>query len=219
MVRNVLKKILYPFFKIGFDTYYKEPRNYTYKNITVLVQPDVFPPHFTISTKLLLDFLEPLNLKNKSVLELGCGSGIISLYAASKGAKVMATDINLVATNALKIATKKNNLEITIIESDLFENIPNQHFDYILINPPYYPKKANNIKEKAWFCGENFEYFENLFFQLKEVNYKKTIIILSEDCHLKTIKEIALKNNLSFELFETHNVIREINYIFKIVKS
>lgn len=48
------------------------------------MHPEVFPPHYTISTKILLDFIDGLDIDKKSLLELGCGSGIISLLLPLK---------------------------------------------------------------------------------------------------------------------------------------
>jgi len=218
-MRNFFKKIIFPLFKIGFDKYYKKPRKYTYESIEVLVHPEVFPPHFTISTKILLDFLKPLDLNNKLFLELGCGSGIISLFAASKKAIVTASDINKVAIDALKKASIQNNLKLTILYSDLFDKIKQQTFDYIIINPPFYPKTPQNDKERAWFCGGNFEYFEKLFMQIPQYIAPNIWMILSEDCEIEYIKKLAIKNGLTFELILEKSVILEKNYIFKIKKS
>lgn len=219
-MRNLLKKITHPFLKLGLKLYYSKPRNYCYENVCVKVHPDVFPPHLTLSTKILLDFIKPINLSNKTFLELGCGSGIISLLASKKGAKVTSTDINIIALDFLKESANKNQLELTIIESNLFENLTEHSFDYIIINPPYYPKNPKNIKEQAWFCGTNFDYFEALFTQLP--NYKiesnSIYMILSEDCELDKIKAIAKKNNLSMKCVSQKSVVKEINYIFIIDK-
>jgi release factor glutamine methyltransferase len=219
-MRNFIKKITHPFLKLGLKLYYSKPRNYCYENICVKVHSDVFPPHLTLSTRILLDFIKPIDLTNKTFLELGCGSGIISLFAAKKGAKVTSTDINIIALDFLKESADKNQLEITIIESNLFENLTENSFDYIVINPPYYPKNPKNIKEQAWFCGTNFEYFEALFSQLP--NYKKTsnsvYMILSEDCEIDKIKAIAKKNSLSMKCVAQKSVVKEINYIFIIDK-
>jgi len=218
-MRRVIKKILDPFLKFGFSKYYKKPRKYSYENIEVLVYPEVFPPHLTISTKILLDFIKPLNLQNKSVLELGCGSGIISLFASSKGANVTASDINPIALDALKIASKKNNESISILNSDLFDAIKNKSFDYIIINPPYYPKNPENIKEQAWFCGEDFEYFKKLFQQLPDfLNNTNALMILSQDCNINKIQEIASENKLLLESVFEKKVFSEKNYIFKITR-
>ena len=216
-MRNIIKKITHPFLKYGLKLYYYKPRKYCYEDICIKVHPDVFPPHLTLSTKILLDFILPIDLKNKTFLELGCGSGIISLLAAKKGAKVLASDINEIALEFLDKNATKNNLSLTTVPSDLFDSIENTTFDFIIINPPYYPKKPKNIKEKAWFCGENFEYFEKLFSQLNtKVEFQNVFMILSEDCEIEKIKSIALKNNLSFKLLDSKMVFKEKNYIYSI---
>jgi release factor glutamine methyltransferase len=216
-MRNFIKKVTHPFLRIVTEVWFSKPRKYTYKNISVLVHPEVFPPHYTISTKILLDFIDKINLKGKTFLELGCGSGILSLFAASKGAKVTATDINTKAITYLQKASKENNIPITVLHSDLFSKLKNQYFNYIIINPPYYPKSPENQKEKAWFCGENFEYFKDLFQQLSARNSKEIIyMILSEDCKIDKIESIAKKYDWYLDEIFRVKKLQEINYIFEI---
>lgn len=219
-MRGIIKKITNLFFRRAFLWYHSKPRKYSYKGISVNVSPEVFPPHFTISTKILLGFLAEKELKNKSVLELGCGSGIISLFCVSKGANVLASDINIIALENLEEASKDNNLPLETIKSDLFDAINKNYFDYIIINPPYYPKNPIDIKEQAWFCGENFEYFNKLFYQLvAKVSFENVFMILSEDCELNKIKSIALENGLVLENVLEKKVYLERNYIFKVAKK
>ena len=215
-MRSIIKKITHPFLKLGLKLYYIKPRSFCYKNICVKVHPDVFPPHLTLSTKILLDFISELNLNQKKFLELGCGSGIISIYASKKGASVTATDINKTALSFLEKNSKKNKVFIKILFSNLFDAIPNLDFDYIFINPPYYPKKPKNTKEKAWFCGENFEYFEALFEQirLKKIQ-SKIYMILSEDCQIEKILSISTKNQCQFRLNKEITAWGEKNYILE----
>ncbi len=219
-MRNLIKKIAHPFLKFLSFKFHSKPRKYSYKEISVLVHPEVFPPHFTISTKILLDYINELDLTNKSVLELGCGSGIISLFAASKGGVVTASDINPIAIDFLNKAASKNELKVNALVSDLFQNISQKEFDYIIINPPYYPKNPSEMKEMAWFCGEDFIYFENLFIQLASFVPNSTILmILSEDCEIETIKAIASKNKLEFLKVHETKVSFERNFIFSITKT
>lgn len=215
-MRNFIKKITHPFLKFGLQLYYFKPRTFCYDGICIKVHPDVFPPHLTISTTILLDFIKEKELNNKTFLELGCGSGIISLLATQKGAKVTATDINTTALEFLSDNAKKNNLELEIIESDLFQSLTERTFDCIIINPPYYPKNPKNIKEQAWFCGENFEYFEALFPQLKNqlIPSNETFMILSEDCEVEKIKAIASKSDIAFTLVLEKKAVGEKNYIY-----
>ena len=216
MMRKILKT-LDPILKLLFRRYNSKVRKYRYENIEVLVHPEVFPPRFTISTKLLLGFIKPLDLKGKKVLELGCGSGIISLFAASKGALVTASDINSIALKMLEKASIKNNLAVHTLYSNLFDAIEEKQFDYIIINPPYYPKTAKNDKQRAWFCGENFEYFEKLFKQLPYyVGNTEVLMILSEDCNLDKISSIARQYNLKFKKILEKKVMTEKNFIYKI---
>jgi len=214
-----LRKIIFPIAKFFFDKYTVKDRKYTYEGITVQINEEVFPPKFTLSTKILLEHIKPLNITNKNFLELGCGSGIVSLFAASKGANVTASDINQVAINELKLAANTNEIPLNVVYSDLFDNLSEQTFDYIIINPPYYPKAPQNDKERAWFCGADFEYFKKLFAQLPQQLAPNTWMILSEDCEIEHIKKIATKNGLSFELILQKSVVKEKNYIFSIQKS
>lgn len=218
-IRQVIKRLTKPILKFGLEFYYRKPRPFKYQGIQVLVHPEVFPPHLTLSTKILLDFIAELDLSKKSFLELGCGSGIISLFARSKEATVTASDINKTALENLKKASEENNLEVDCVYSNLFENLQNKNFDYILINPPYYPKQAKNVKEQAWFCGDDFQYFKNLFNQLPPYINKKNqaYMILSEDCEFKTISEIASGNKLNLKsAFETSKM-GEKNTIYQII--
>jgi release factor glutamine methyltransferase len=218
-IRQVIKRLTKPILKFGLEFYYRKPRPFKYQGIQVLVHPEVFPPHLTLSTKILLDFIAELDLSKKSFLELGCGSGIISLFARSKEATVTASDINKTALENLKKASEENNLEVDFVYSNLFENLQNKNFDYILINPPYYPKQAKNVKEQAWFCGDDFQYFKNLFNQLPPYINKEnqTYMILSEDCEFKTISEIASGNKLNLKAtFETSKM-GEKNTIYQII--
>tara|TARA_R110002073_G_scaffold258681_1_gene421664 strand:+ start:14836 stop:15495 length:660 start_codon:yes stop_codon:yes gene_type:complete len=217
-MRQFLKKITHPFLKAIAKIYFYKPKKYSYKGMTTFVHPEVFPPHYTLSTKILLDFIDELDLKNNSFLELGCGSGIISLFAASKGAKVTATDINEKALEYLSKSSVTNKLNIDVIHSDLFTNLTSKPFDYIIINPPYYPKNPKNTKEHAWFCGENFEYFKKLFQQLSQRSDKNVLMILSEDCDINHIKNIAHKNNLKLDYIIQKTVMKEKNYIFHLTK-
>ncbi|TGD57290.1 methyltransferase [Flavobacterium humi] len=220
-MRKLVQKIISPFLKKTSTLYLSRPRKYKYKDLCVWVEPSVFPPFITISTKLLLEFLETLSLEKKTFLELGCGCGIISILAAKKGAKTTASDINMIALEALRKNAKDNETQIEILYSDLFDGLQHKSFDCIVINPPYYPKNPDSVAEKAWFCGEHFEYFEKLFAQLPDFTTQKNEVymILSEDCKTDVIFAIAEKNGLAAKCILEKTVFKEINYIYKISKT
>ncbi len=217
-MRRIPAKVLSPFLQYFVKHYFKKPRTYRYKGLKTVVFPGVFFPHFTLSTKLLLQFLENEKLANLRFLELGCGTAIISCFAAKKGANVVASDINEIAINNAIFNAEKNKVNIKSVQSDLFDNLHDYHFDYIVINPPYYPKTPKDNVEKAWFCGENFEYFEKLFSQLTELYHSKMkiIMILSEDCEIEKISEIGNNNKLELKVIKQQYKYGEKNYIFEL---
>lgn len=220
MIPHRIRRHLQTLFWKLYRWYFSKPRWYKYDGLFIRVLPTVFHPGWFISTHVLLQFLLQDDLKNKRVLELGAGSGLIGLAAAKAGALVTLSDINPHAIEAMKQSSEKNNIPLILLESDLFHKIPVQGFDYIVINPPYFPREPKDLWESAFFCGSDFQYFKSLFAQIHpilEIN-TKTYLILNEYCAIKQIKEIAGINQLELELVSEKRKSGEWHYIFELLK-
>ena len=217
-MRRIPAKIISPILQRFVKVYFKKPRSFQYKGIKGTILPTVFFPHFTMSTKLFMDFMDEQPINGKHLLELGCGTGFISTLCGKKGALVTASDINPKAVENATLNAQKNGVKINPVLSDLFTTIPPQTFDYILINPPYYPKNPADMKEKAWFCGADFDYFHQLFTSIRPYINKdsKILMILSEDCDFNQIKAIAETNNFRFETVFTARKKGEDHFIYQI---
>ena len=191
---------------------------YSYGNIRLEIPPQVFHPGFFFSTRLLLRYISGLSLQGQRFLELGAGSGLISIYAARKGATVTATDINPVAVECLHKNFDQNKVTPEIILSDLFAEIAEQSFDIIAINPPYYRKQPQTMADHAWYCGENGEYFEQLFTKLRKYMHTDSLVlmVLSEDCDVNMISEIASRHNFYMQKKITKKSVWEYLYIYQI---
>ena len=79
------------------------------------------------------------------VLDIGTGSGAIaiSLKAARPNWQVTASDISADALQLAKENTLKNQVELTLIQSDVFSQIT-ERFDMIISNPPYIAYEDEN---------------------------------------------------------------------------
>jgi len=79
-----------------------------------------------------------------NILDLCTGSGCLAINACLEfpNAKVTAVDISRDALEVAKINQKKYQLhnQLTLIESDLWQNVPQKQYDVILSNPPYVAK-------------------------------------------------------------------------------
>jgi release factor glutamine methyltransferase len=204
LIKRAAGKVLIPFTK----WYLRKQRSFNYLGVRIVVSPGVFHPGLFSSTLFILHFLEKQNLNNLSLLELGCGSGLISVRCAQKGATVTASDISVAALRNADLNAVSNDVVITTVHSDLFERIALQRFDWIIINPPYYAKDAANETEFAWNCGKDFEYFRNLFRELPSYINDSTFIlmVLTKGCDLATIFSIGASHGFVFNVIEEKSV-------------
>ncbi|NPE08604.1 MAG: methyltransferase [Asgard group archaeon] len=100
------------------------------------------------------------DLTNEKVLEVGSGSGYVSLYLAKKfpRADFFCVEINQIAANTIKKNAKQNSINLEVICSDLFNSLLAkennlQFFDIVLFNSPYLPVKDFGLLEQAWSGG------------------------------------------------------------------
>ena len=81
--------------------------------------------------------LNDLNLKNKTVLDIGTGSGILSIAASISGAKsVVAVDIRDVEDEVMLNASLNNLTNIEAVVGNILEDktLIKENFDWIFIN-------------------------------------------------------------------------------------
>ena len=91
-------------------------------------------------TELLVEIaLEKTTSENAKVLDLGTGSGAISLAIKSERPlwKITAVDFSHDALAVAKGNAEALQLDVQFIQSDWFSNLPEKGFDLIISNPPY----------------------------------------------------------------------------------
>ncbi len=211
-MRPLFRLFWLPLYRLWALRHIRRERVFSHAGLRLSVPPGVFHPGIFFSTPIFVSFLQNVDFQKKKVLDVGTGSGLLALFAARRGAAVTALDINPKAVETARRNAATNGLSLTVVESDLFDQLPPQTFDFVLINPPYYPRPPRDAAERAFFAGENWEYFEKLFRQLPQylnpsdapqpsesLPTRSTVwMILSEDCDFEKITTIA--ENAGFRL-------------------
>lgn len=92
----------------------------------------------TVLARHVLDF--PETVQGRSVLDLGCGSGVVGIAAAKADAShVLASDIDATALAATRLNAVLNDVQIEVAESDLIDSaLPD--VDMVLVGDLFYDK-------------------------------------------------------------------------------
>lgn len=153
-----------------FDSLYEQGKGKSFEENVYMPQDDTY---------LLCDAVDEF-AKGK-VLEIGCGSGFISIEAAKNGHEVTCVDINPYAIEYTKKLAEEEKVKIECFESDLFEKVVDE-YDTIIFNPPYLPKddrEPNDLITVATTGGEQgYELIERFFSDVDNYLKKEGNILL-----------------------------------------
>lgn len=245
--RNIIKKFIRKFlFLFTYHLRVKPKMGRVVRekigNFTFIIRPTVFNPVDFLSSGIFADFISTLDLEGKNIMDMGSGSGIVSIIAASKGAKCLALDINPIAVRSVKETAELNKLsdKINVIESDLFESIPSPTgrvregsihsppestseglFDIIFFNPPYYKGIPKNNFERAFKAGPDLEVVNSFLAGAGRFLRSEGVIyfIVSSDMDMEDLENRIKTSGFGFEIFKTIEKLLETFYIIKAVIS
>ena len=132
------------------------------------------------STKLVGLFLLTINLSDKTVLDIGCGSGILSVISKKKGSDyVKAIDIDEQAIEKTVQTAKLNNINIDVKQSNLVEKVEEKYdiiianiLPHILKQLLYQLKKVSKKNSQIIFSGIYKDHYDYMKREIKNTDYK-----------------------------------------------
>jgi len=120
----------------------------------IIIQPKMsFGTGHHPTTHLMIQQMLEMDFKGKAVLDMGCGTSVLAIFAKQKGAeKVVAIDIDEWSVENSQENAQRNGVELEISQGTA-DNLGAEHFDIILANInrnilisdiPVYTKVLNN---------------------------------------------------------------------------
>lgn len=144
------------------------------------------------------------------VLDMGTGSGVNAILAASKARRVIAVDVNPFAVKCAKNNAKLNHVEsrVRVFESDLFENIKGK-FDLIIFAPPFRWFKPRDVRESATE-DENFRTMRTFFKNVRNYLNKdgRVLTYYGTNGDMKYFQYLLKKNNFKVKTLNEKGLIR-----------
>ena len=166
-----------------------------YKNRKIFQDTDCFS--FSLDSIMLANFAT-IRLKDKKIVDLGCGNGVIPLIMSLRcDKKIIGVELQSKIADMAKRSVDYNELNdvIEIINTNMKDYVSNEtfeSFDLITCNPPYFKVNDKN------FFNDNIE---------KVIARHEVEITLSE---LMVIVKKLLKNNGNFAIVHRTDRLMEI---------
>jgi len=137
--------------KVGIRAEFHEPID---AEMEIVIQPKMaFGTGHHETTYMMIEYISQLDMYEKSLLDYGCGTGILTVLAAKQGAKpIVAIDMQVEATENTKEHLDLNNIpsnSIKIYQSDI-SLLNDDKYNIILanINRHVLLSKAQEIKDR-----------------------------------------------------------------------
>jgi release factor glutamine methyltransferase len=220
--RKFLRKSIH-FFSYHLILSRQKIRNTRAAGFQLAVYPTVFHPRFFISSECFAKFIDGLDLKGKSVADVGSGSGILALAAARAGAAhVTALDINPNAVLAAAQNAKANGFagRVTAVCSDLLSALaPEPAFDVILSSPPKHAGEPRDLADAGWHAGAGYRHVAALFDQSRERLRPggRMYVMVSSDTDLDLFGTLIAKAGFRAKLAHEHSIFIESFLIYELV--
>lgn len=178
----------------------EEGEVFDYLGLTLVVPPHVQVIESTsdLLGRAVLAEVEP----GERVLDVGTGSGVNAILAATRGAEVLAVDISPHAVEAARANAERNGMadRVTIRRSDLFADVDGR-FDLIVFDPPFRWMKPRDWAEAA-ITDEDYRSLTAFFANVRAylVEGGRVLVFFGTTADVSYLEQLVASNGLAFEV-------------------
>lgn len=176
----------------------KEPYIVNVQGVDITVHPGVFPP--VTDSHLLAAYIKVRH--GDRILDLTTGSGVFAVIAGLQGATGLAVDLNPAAVANANENLRHFGVAIKAVESDLFDNVPQERFDFIFANGPYTEGEVTESLQLSFYGAKRF--VTKLFSEAS--NYLKPqgrmLVTFAEWGELNFFEATAYKQSFTLEVLD-----------------
>ncbi len=137
-----------------------------------------------ISARLLRKYSYKYKLSGKKVLDIGCGSGVLSLYASLLGAEyITGIDIDKQAVSASRINAEENHIANCSFNHSIVEDAKLEEYDVLIMNIPlqviennirYFNTNSRHDIIISGFGSEHKTVVKGLFSEYYRIKYEES---------------------------------------------
>lgn len=178
------------------------PYDVDYGGLSLTVLPNVYAPEFFNDSLWYAKQLQGI-VGGKSFLEIGTGTGVIAVFCAKNGAKVVATDINPDAVKNAQLNTKRHGVDISVREGDVYQALlPDEKFDYIFWAHPFNSWDMEVDMLLASGIDPRYESLQKYIARAKNhlTSTGKLLLGTGDSADLKQVASIAKENGYTLKL-------------------
>lgn len=184
-------------------------QTFTYLGTTLVVPPEVQP--ITGMSHLLGEAVLAEVRESDRVLDMGTGSGVNAILAASAAEDVVAVDVNPVAIGAARQNAGRNGVaqRVEVRHSDVFSDVDGE-FDLIVIDPPFRWFTPRDLLEGA-MIDENYGMLTTFFRSVRQHLTRNGRILLSfgTSGDLAYLRHLAVTERFSTEIVAEQGLVKD----------
>lgn len=203
-----------------------------FNGLRIEVTPEVLipRPETEILVEKAVELASSFEMINPKILEIGTGSGCISIAVASKtDCSIDATDINQKALNLAKRNSDLNgtSLKINFLKKDILTSFKDfDNYDMVLSNPPYIPAnefdslqdEIKNYEPRAALTdeGDGLSFYKKITELFNKTSSGIKILLEIGDDKKDIVEQLLKSSNISnYEFYSDYNGTERILFISK----